>query len=89
MFGDELKGKKRYWRSKNLKMPETETAIFQGNKFDLMQMLGHDIDYITSSESVWNEGTYIQLRKHINEVEKFDKDKFIKIIGGVEREEIN
>ena len=54
-----------------------------------MQMLGHDIDYITSSESVWNEGTYIQLKKHINEVEKFDKDKFIKIIGGVEREEIN
>lgn len=89
LFGDELKGKKRYWRSKNLKMPEMETAIFQGNKFDLMQMLGHDIDYITSSESVWNEGTYIQLKKHINEVDKFDKDKFIKIIGGVDCEEIN
>ena len=70
-------------------MPETETAIFQGNKFDLMQMLGHDIDYITSSESVWNEGTYIQLKKHINEVDKFDKDKFIKIFGGDDIEENN
>lgn len=89
LFGDELKGKKRYWRSKNLKMPETETSIFQGNKFDLMQMLGHDIDYITSSESVWNEGTYIQLKKHINEVDKVDKDKFIKIFGGDDIEENN
>lgn len=89
LFGDNLKGKKRYWRSKNLEMPAVETAIFEGNKIDLMKMLGHDIDYITSSESVWNEGTYIQLKKHINEVDKFDKDKFIKIIGGVDCEEIN
>ena len=89
LFVDNLKGKKRYWRSKNLEMPAVEAAIVEGNKIDLMKMLGHDIDYITSSESVWNEGTYIQLKKHINEVDKFDKDKFIKIIGGFDFEEIN
>lgn len=89
LFGDNLKGKKRYWRSKNLEMPSVETAIFEGNKFDLMKMLGHDIDYITSAESVWNEGTYIQLKKHIEETENFDSDKFIQIIGGVEIEKDN
>lgn len=89
LFCDNLKGKKRYWRSKNLEMPVVETAIFQGNKIDLMKMLGHDIDYITSSESVWNEGTYIQLKKHIEETENFDADRFIQIIGGVEIEKDN
>ena len=89
LFGDNLKGKKRYWRSKNLEMPAVETAIFEGSKIDLMKMLGHDIDYITSSESVWNEGTYIQLKKHIEETENFDADRFIQIIGGVEIEENN
>lgn len=89
LFGDNLKGKKRYWRSKNLQMPAVETAIFEGNKIDLMKMLGHDIDYITSSESVWNEGTYIQLKKRIEDTENFDADKFIQIIGGVESEENN
>lgn len=89
LFGDNLKGKKRYWRSKNLQMPVVETAIFEGNKIDLMKMLGHDIDYITSSESVWNEGTYIQLKKRIEDTENFDADRFIHIIGGVDCEEIN
>lgn len=89
LFGDNLKGKKRYWRSKNLEMPAVETAIFEGNKIDLLKMLGHDIDYITSSESVWNEGTYIQLKKRIEDTENFDSDKFIQIIGGVEIEEDN
>lgn len=89
LFGDSLKGKKRYWRSKNLEMPAVETAIFEGNKFDLMKMFGHDIDYITSGESVWNEGTYIQLKKHIEDTENFDADRFIQIIGGVESEEDN
>lgn len=89
LFGDNLKGKKRYWRSKNLEMPAVETAIFEGNKIDLLKMLGHDIDYITSSESVWNEGTYIQLKKHIEETENFDADRFIQILGGVDYEEIN
>lgn len=89
LFGDNLKGKKRYWRSKNLEMPAFETAIFEGNKIDLLKMLGHDIDYITSSESVWNEGTYIQLKKRIEDTENFDSDKFIQIIGGVEIEEDN
>lgn len=89
LFGDNLKGKKRYWRSKNLEMPVVETAIFEGNKIDLLKMLGHDIDYITSSESVWNEGTYIQLKKRIEDTENFDSDKFIQIIGGVDYEEIN
>lgn len=89
LFGDNLKGKKRYWRSKNLEMPAVETAIFEGNKIDLLKMLGHDIDYITSSESVWNEGTYIQLKKRIEDTENFDSDKFIQIIGGVDYEEIN
>lgn len=77
LFGDSLKGKKRYWRSNNLEMPAVETAIFEGNKIDLLKMLGHDIDYITSSESVWNEGTYIQLKKHIEDTENFDADRFI------------
>ena len=89
LFGDNLKGKKRYWRSKNLEMPAVETAIFEGNKIDLLKMLGHDIDYITSSESVWNEGTYIQLKKHIEDTENFDSDRFIQILGGVESEENN
>lgn len=89
LFGDSLKGKKRYWRSKNLEMPIVSTAIFEGNKIDLMKMLGHDIDYITSAQSVWNEGTYIQLKKHIEETENFDADMFIQIIGGVDCEEIN
>lgn len=89
LFSDNLKGKKRYWRSKNLEMPAVETAIFEGNKIDLLKMLGHDIDYITSSESVWNEGTYIQLKKRIEDTENFDSDKFIQIIGGVEIEEDN
>ena len=89
LFGDNLKGKKRYWRSKNLEMPAVETAIFEGIKIDLMKMLGHDIDYITSAESVWNEGTYIQLKKHVEETENFDADRFIQIIGGVEIEENN
>lgn len=89
LFCDNLKGKKRYWRSKNLEMPSVETAIFQGNKIDLIKMLGHDIDYVTSSESAWNEGTYIQLKKHIEETENFDVDRFIQIIGGVEHEENN
>ena len=89
LFSDNLKGKKRYWRSKNLEMPAFETAIFEGNKIDLLKMLGHDIDYITSSESVWNEGTYIQLKKRIEDTENFDSDKFIQIIGGVEIEEDN
>ena len=39
LFGDSLKGKKRYWRSKNLEMPAVSTAIFEGNKIDLMKML--------------------------------------------------
>lgn len=89
LFGDSLKGKKRYWRSKNLEMPAVSTAIFEGNKIDLMKMLGHDIDYVTSAQSVWNEGTYIQLKKHIEETEYFDADRFIQIIGGVEIEEDN
>lgn len=89
LFSDNLKGKKRYWSSKNLEMPAVETAIFEGNKIDLLKMLGHDIDYITSSESVWNEGTYIQLKKHIEDTENFDADRFIQIIGGVESEEDN
>lgn len=89
LFGDNLKGKKRYWRSKNLEMPSVETAIFEGNKIDLLKMLGHDIDYITSAQSVWNEGTYIQLKKHIEETENFDADRFIQILGGVDCEDIN
>lgn len=89
LFGDSLKGKKRYWRSKNLEIPAVSTAIFEGNKIDLMKMLGHDIDYITSAQSVWNEGTYIQLKKHIVDTENFDADRFIQIIGGVESDEDN
>lgn len=89
LFDEKFKNKRRYWRSKNLEMPAVETAIFQGNKIDLMKMLGHDIDYITSAQSVWNEGTYIQLKKHIVDTENFDSNRFIQIIGGVESEEYN
>ena len=32
---------------------------------------------------------YIQLKKHVEETENFDADRFIQIIGGVEIEENN